>query len=261
MTSGFVITCFENLEHCIVNIELIRRMQSFKNSVISVISTTANNNIADGFRNLAYKPGLQPILIDVLENSAGNPGVAWEPPPTQDYDTPHEKNSWRARFLPMRLLKSMSVGFNRLVQCDCDTALHLHSDTFWKLDHEKLLLDEQDRLKEIYGIWDLCIEDSGGFGPKGIHPHPAPMHLNLQECYKLDIINFHKVFYHDTFRHYNFKSIESLIGCWANFCLCGKSVLNKDDTCCQEFYDKFKVRCQRYYHGNFPHIFSDPCQQ
>ena len=255
MSNGIVLTCYENLEHTKINLELLRRMSIYRDSPIIVVTTSPNKEIQEEFCKLNNKTTKTIIL-----NAPGNPGVNWEPPPG-NYDTPKEKNSWRARYLPARLLYSMSVGFNELSLLDVNVALHLHSDTFWKPDHEYMLVEEQEKLKELYGIWDLRLEDKGWYVPLGSLPHPAPMHLNLKKCGALDIINFHKVFFHPKFKHYNFISVESLIGCWVNFCLCGQSVMGPEDKCCKEFYDKFKMRFKRFYHGNFEHLYSDPAQQ
>lgn len=255
MSNGVVLTCYENIEHTKINLELLRRMSIYENSKIVVITTSPNKEIKEEF----YRLNNDKTQVIVL-NAPGNPGVNWEPPPG-NYDTPTEKNSWRARYLPARLLYSMSVGFNESAKLGVVNCLHLHSDTMWKLDHEYMLIEEQEKLKEVYGIWDITLEDKGWYGPLGSHPHPAPMHLNLKKCSEFGILDFHKVFFHPTFCHYNFVSIESLIGCWVNFCLCEQSVMGPEDKCCLEFYDKFKPRFKRYYHGDWEHLYSDPAQQ
>lgn len=255
MKNGIIITAYENISHTKTNIDLLREMSIYKDAQIIVITTSSNKNIQKGFQNLSNN---KTKLITL--NAPGNPGVNWEPP-DGNYDGLTEQNIWRAKYLPARLLYSMSAGFNEMSKLDVEYCLHLHSDTFWKIEAERLLIEEQERLKEVYGFWDTCLEDNGIYAPFGIHIHPAPIHINLQRCKELDIINLYKVFFHPIFRHYNFISIESLIGCWTNFCLSNNSILSADDKCSPIYYDRFKSRCKRDYHGTFDHIINLPGTQ
>jgi hypothetical protein len=249
---GIVISTFENILQVIENIKLLRSYENFKKSIIVVVTTSENKEVIERFQKLALGPGMQPLLIEVIRNCPGNSDSKWEPPPFC-YDTPTEKDSWRAKFLPVRILRSMEVGFKRLYEMGCKTGLHIHGDMFVTEFFQDTMPEELRILETKLGIWDLCEEDNGIYGPIGVHVHPAPLNLNLTECNRLGILDF-GCFYHKEFTHYNWISIESLIGCWANFCLCKQSILKPSDKCSDDFYNSFIVRTKRFYHGNFVHL-------
>ena len=240
---GILITAYENVEQSLQNILHIRKnFNSINKCQIVVISTTEKPEVRQQFTNLLYREGLQPLIVKVLDNVPGNPGVCWQPP-EQVY------NSWRHKWLPIRIFKSLSAGFNLLYEVGIEVGLHLHSDTFLKSEYEERLLDEiTDIQKDCLGYWDLCIEDH-----TGVHVHPEGMAWFLPKCKELGILDIPNCFYQKHYRHWNWASTESLIGTWCNYRLCAQNI-GIDERGCQNFYNEFKVRTKRPYHGDFEHI-------
>lgn len=242
---GILITAYENVEQVLENIKHIRKNFTYINKCsIVVISTTEKEEIKQKFVNLLYTEGLQPLIVKVLYNVPGNPGVKWERP---DFET---AINWRHRYLGGRIFKSISHGFNLLYDMDIEVGLHLHSDTFLKQSYEQTLLEEMENVQDGYlGYWDLCIEDTG----TGVHVHPEGILWHLPGCKECGIIDIFSCFDNSDFKCWNFGSIEALIGSWCNYRLCNKNI-GIDDRGCSQFYADFKVRCKRPYHGDFEHI-------
>jgi len=244
---GILITAYENVEQTLQNIKHIRKNFSRINKCqIVVISTTEKPQIRQQFTNLLYHEGLQPLIVKVLDNVPGNPGVEWERP---EWET---AINWRHRYLGGRIFKSLSVGWNILYDLGIKTCLHLHSDSFINQGYENNLLIEIENIGNAYlGYWDICNEDTGGLN----HIHPEGILIDLASCKNYGILDIFECFKHPAFQVWNWGSIEALIGCWFNFKIDDKAKnIGIDDVCCKRYYEVFQVRCQRMYHGVFDHI-------
>lgn len=247
---GVVITAYEQVE--LVRQNILNFRNNFSSEVIKrcpivVVSTTNKIKESTGFEELAEIPELRPLTVLVLKNAPGNEGNLWEPP-TQEYI------NWRHKFLPGRIFYSMQKGFNVLHDMGMNTGLHLHSDTFWKPNAELQLIKEIEQLEDgLLGIHDLCLEDNGNYAPIGTHVHPEGLLWNITECKKLGILDIFTCFNRD-FRHYNWGSVESLIGCWYNYKLCGQNIMGPQDELSKRFSYYFESRMFRDYHGDWEHL-------
>lgn len=247
---GIVMTCYENTKQVLDNIRHIRNFKELKDSPICVVSTTDKDNIEKEFVNLSYAELVQPLIINIWKTAPGNKdGIKISK--IENLNT----ISWRHKFLPSRILLSMERGINLLRNYKVKYVLHIHSDTFIK--NSQWIIEETRWLSRgVLGFGDLCLEDNGDYAPYGVHFHPESLTFNIDECSKLGILEFSNIFYDFThqFKHYNFFSIESLMGCWINYCISKNCIMGPQDNCSSEFYDKFWVRCKRPYHGDFEHI-------
>ena len=242
---GILITAYENVEQVLENIRHIRKnFKEINKCQIVVISTTEKDEVKQKFVNLLYTEGLQPLIVKVLDNVPGNPGVSWERPA---FET---SINWRHRYLGGRIFKSMSHGFNLLYNLDIETGLHIHSDTFLKSTYENELLQEIDSVNSKYlGYWDICIEDTG----TNVHIHPEGILWHLPDCKELGILDIFNCFNHCHYKCWNFGSIEALIGTWCNYRQSCQNI-GIDERASDKFYEYFKVRCRRPYHGDFEHL-------
>lgn len=252
MELGFLITAYNNWQQTLDNIRHIRSIPKFENSTICVVSTAYEENIVNAFNCFTYRLKIQPTIVKVIEDAPGNPKSTWGPP-NQQYI------SWRHKWLPPRILKSLDVGFELLRNVGVDTCLHLHSDSFIQRDYVPQLIEEANQVYESYGaIWDLCMEDC--LGPFNSHPHPESILADIHFFNHMGILPFSNCYTDSNFVHWNWASTESLVANWIHYKITGK-YLKQDSISDPKYNTMFRVRCKRDYHGTFDHLINLPGTQ
>lgn len=249
MNFGILITAYNNWQQTLDNIRHIRSIPQLEKIPICVVSTAYEDNIVNAFNCFQYRLNIQPIITKVLLDAPGNPISVWEPP-KQDYI------SWRHKWLPPRILKSLDIGFFLLNNIGLETILHIHADSFIQKDYVPQLIEEANQVFESFGgIWDLCMEDN--LGPKNSHPHPEGILFDIDFLKNSNILPFSNCYTDSDFIHWNWGSPESLIANWIHYKLTGR-VLKQDSETSEVYNDTFRVRCKRDYHGTFDHLINLP---
>lgn len=253
---GILITAFENVSQVLENVRYIRKnFKEINKCQIVVISTTDKEEVKNRFTNLLYTEGLQPIIVKVLDNVPGNAGIKWK-------NREQSYISWRHEFIGPRVLRSMQEGFYLLLDAGVNYALHLHSDTTWKAEQEELLLKEINEVKNIYGIVDLCEEDNLDVLPIGFHWHPEGMVLNIKALDIFRALDWSKAFEkedysksgYEEFSSHNYGSPEANLAQWVHYKMFGRCINHNRDLPDPRFYQRFRFRMTRPYHGDFEHI-------
>lgn len=243
---GVLITAYENHKQVLDNIRHIRSFKELKDIQICVVSTTENPQIKEAFYNLVYAENVQPLTVIVWDTAPGNKsGIYLDKIEKLDYF-----QSWRHKYLPARILLSIEKGLISLNNSGCNVGLHLHSDTF--LNSIQWIKERLDGLKNLVAYWDLCLEDNGIYAPEGVHIHPEGILINITNAISSNFIYFSEI-YESEFTHYNYGSIESLIGCWANYCIDGNPIMGPENKLGSNFNKLFKPILKRDYHGNWFH--------
>lgn len=241
-----VITAYKQWENC------IRQIKSIPNGIPIIIVSTAEDcsifydNMGDYFTD-------SNVFFIPLEDSPGNPKCNWwiSPPRRELYP------SFRAEFLPPRILYSMEFGFKKAIEIGCEFALHIHSDIF----KDYTLIDQEiERTKDKVALIDCNSHEElepkrGSYIGCGTHWMPENQLINLKKAQEIGYINLSKIYDKNTnFRYHDPSCIEGLFGLWAYYCLTGKNAITPKEILDPIFYDQFQVRCIRNHHGDFPEV-------
>jgi hypothetical protein len=246
----FVITAYQQVELVKRNVTRIRREypELICNAQIIVVSTSQEDMFS------SVLSGYKDVHFIHFNNSPGS----------EKADFQSRKNSnnsflnWRHEFLPPRIMISIQKGLEKALSLGMDSALHLHSDTYWEPKKINGLLDEIQEINEILFKGDLSYPNEIAsqrkkITPKGIHFQPEGLLFNINFCKEYGFMNFENIWKDRNFKSHNFGSIEALIGQWAIYCLSNhkKNILNFSDVIPCIYKKLVKVRTVRGYHGKF----------
>lgn len=246
----FIITAYQQVELVERNVIRIRMEypEVIRNAQIIVVSTSEE----DIFSNTLSKyNGVHFIHFD---DSPGNDKTAF----TSRKNGDNIYLNWRQEFLPPRIMISMQRGLEKALSLGMNSALHLHSDTYWDPQKINVLLKEIDGINKILFKGDLSYPNESSSQskkiiPKGIHFQPEGLLINVNLSNECGFMYFENIWKDKNFRSHNFGSIEALIGQWAIYCISNreKNVHNFRDKIPDLYRKLIKVRTIRAYHGKF----------
>lgn len=229
MSKGILITAYKQKD---LTQKCIERFNSFNQKFKFVVVSTSEVDV--GFKELESKFN----NVHVIEFM----------------DAPFWKQGQDNFPLVSRILLSIKKGLELFEKLGIKKVLHLHSDTYWKIEKQYNLYKLFDELSEYMIIADSdSSSESSSPIPKGIHLHPEGIFFNLLECKKYGYgFTFEKACSESPpFRSHNSRSIEAILGQYAIFCLSGKNILSKNDIVPDIYYKKVKINIERDYHGEF----------
>jgi len=230
---------------------------NFSELKYKTIITTSTAPEDPGFGALTNK--YDNLVHMQFDAAPGNPDVIFK-------SRPQQYPSWRAEFIAPRILLPIQKVLQIASIFKYDSVLHMHSDSFWKPESERQLLNEIDTLlnKNKLFIGDLSAPCEGCNAiPKGFHFQPEGLLFNVAECHKYGYgIDFWKIWEPESgFISHNWMAIEAFFGQFAHWCLTGKNITAFTDEVDEIYFERVVARCQRDHHGNFAHIYNPPGEQ
>jgi hypothetical protein len=241
MRPSILITAYKHPDLVENNIRRIRDTYTLLNNCPIVVVTTSEEDV--GFYNMVKKykdvhliefkdaPPYEPIWYGTSDQIAGwNYGIS----------------------LSKRIFLSIEKGLNLIDELNSDVCLHLHSDSFWETGKEKILYN---LMKEVYDkkllfSGDLCIDDLNSSITKNTLFQPEGLIINVETAKKYNFNRLSRIWEGD-FNSNNWGSIEMLIGQFAEFCLSGILICDKNTKHSEIYEEKVKIRLTRTYHGFF----------
>lgn len=241
MNPSILITAYKHPELVESNIKRIRETYNLLNNAPIVVVTTSEEDV--GYYNMTKKYN-NVYLIEFKDAPPYEP--VW-------YGTSDQEPGWNYGIsLSKRIFLSMEKGLDLISQLNSDVCLHLHSDSYWDSNKEKTLYDLMKEVhdKELLFSGDLCVDDLTSSVTKNtlFQPEGLIININIAKTYMFNKLS--RIWDGD-FNSNNWGSIEMLIGQFAEFCLSGILICNKNTEHSELYKEKIKIRLVRNYHGNF----------
>lgn len=241
MKTSILITAYKHPDLVESNIKRIRETYNILNDSQIVVVTTSEEDV--GFYNM-IKKYKDVHLIEFKDAPPYEP--IW-------YGTSNQKSGWNYGIsLSKRIFLSIEKGLDLIDNLNCDVCLHIHSDSYWETDKEQILYNLMKKVYEDKLLFsgDLCIDDLNSSVTKNTLFQPEGLIINIDMAKKY---NFNKLsrIWDGEFISNNWGSIEMLIGQFAEFCLSGKLICDKNTEHSELYNQKINIRLTRTYHGNF----------
>ena len=246
----FIITSFDQVKLIEENIVRIRANYpaEIKNAPIIIVSTAEKNL----FKHIVEQKNLFFIHFKDAPSNSSNTTFKSKAQPTGNYE------GWRNEFLPPRILMSIEKALDLAYKIKCNSALHLHSDTYWRVNKTQNLLNEiRYKIKNKLFIGDLSFPNEYSSFikkvlPPFLHFQPEGLLFNVKKSKEIGFSDFSRIWDNKTeFKSHNYGSIEALIGQFAYFSLTGNNVINKKTKLINDYFSQIGFRTIRPYHGHF----------